>query len=79
MFYLYCATAIGPSNYVDDHANKYRVCQDNETPFFTLGAHAQLGLLCLCVCVSVRLFWHYRLRGGLLAAPAASKLREPEK
>ena len=33
----------------------------------------------VCVCVCVRLFCHYRLRGGLLAAPAASKLREPEK
>ena len=26
-----------------------------------------------------RLLWHYRLRGGLLAIPAASELREPEK
>ena len=35
----------------------------------------------LSVCMSVcrRLFWHYRLRGVLLAIPAASKLREPEK
>ena len=33
------------------------------------------------VCVSVfrRLFWHCRQRGGLLAIPAASELREPEK
>ena len=26
-----------------------------------------------------RLFWHYRLRGGLLVIPADSELREPEK
>ena len=47
----------------------------------TLGAHAQRGLGSWFVCdVSVcrRLFWHYRLRGGLLAIPAASELREPE-
>ena len=46
----------------------------------TLGAHAQRGLQYL-VCLSVcrRLFWHYRLRGGLLAIPVASELREPEK
>ena len=38
--------------------------------FLTLGAHAQRGLqylVCPCVCLFVcrRLFWHYRLRGGL--------------
>ena len=80
MFDLYCATAIGPSNYVDDHAS---VCQDNETPFFyprrACAARVTVVGLSVCVCVCVRLFWHYRLRGGLLAAPAASKLREPEK
>ena len=41
------------------------------------------GFVCLCVCVCVcvcrRLFWHYRLRGGPLAIPAASELHEPEK
>ena len=37
--------------------------------------------VCVCVCVSVclRLFSHYRLRGGLLAIPTAAELREPEK
>ena len=50
----------------------------------TFGVHAQRGLqqfVCLSVCLSVcrRLFWHYRLRGGLLTIPAASELREPEK
>ena len=35
--------------------------------------------VCLCVCVCRRLFWHYRLRGGPLAIPADSELREPEK
>ena len=36
--------------------------------------------VCVCVCVSVcrRIFWHYRLRGGLLVIPAALELREPE-
>ena len=33
----------------------------------------------VCVYVCRRLFWHYRLRGGLLAIPAASELCEPEK
>ena len=31
--------------------------------------------LSVCVCVCRRLFWHYRLQGGLLAIPTAS---EPE-
>ena len=35
--------------------------------------------LCVCVCVCRLLFWHYRLRGGPLAIPASSELREPEK
>ena len=35
--------------------------------------------LSVCLCVCRRLFWHYRLRGDLLAIPAASELREPEK
>ena len=35
--------------------------------------------VCVCVCVCRCLFCHYRLRGGLLAIPAASELREPEK
>ena len=38
-------------------------------------------LVCLSVCllsVCRRLFWHYRLRGGPLAIPADSELREPE-
>ena len=35
--------------------------------------------LSVCVCVSRRLFWHYSLRGDLLAILAASELREPEK
>ena len=34
--------------------------------------------VCLCVCVCRRIFWHYRLRGGLLAIPAASELCELE-
>ena len=33
----------------------------------------------VCLSVCRRLFWYYRLRGGLLAMPAASELREPEK
>ena len=53
--------------------------KDTETGLlFTLGAHAQV-CLSVCVCVCRRLFWHYRLRGGPLAIPAASELREPEK
>ena len=50
--------------------------------YYTFGAHAQRGFVCLSVlyvCVCRRLFWHYRLRGGLLAIPEASELREPEK
>ena len=41
---------------------------------------ARVTVLGLSVCLSVcrRLFWHYRLRGGLLAIPAARELREPE-
>ena len=35
--------------------------------------------VCVCVCVCRRLFSHYRLRGGPLAIPTASELREPEK
>ena len=41
-----------------------------------------IGLsVCVSVCLYVcrRLFWHYRLRGGILAIPAASEQREPEK
>ena len=32
----------------------------------------------VCLSVCRRLFWHYRLRGGPLAIPADSELREPE-
>ena len=57
MFYLYCATAIGPSNYVDDHTNKYRVCQDNETPFFyprrACAARVTVVGLSVCVCTLI--------------------------
>ena len=43
------------------------------------GTHAQQVFSSWFVCVSVcrRLFWH-KLRGGLLAIPAASKERKPE-
>ena len=42
------------------------VFADLSSRFLTLGAHAQRGLVCPCVCLSVcrRLFWHYRLRGA---------------
>ena len=33
----------------------------------------------VCLSVCRRLFWHYRLRGGPLAIPTVSELREPEK
>ena len=46
-----------------------------ELLIITLGTHAQRELVCLC---RRRLFWHYRLRGGLFAIPAASELREAE-
>ena len=43
---------------------------------------ARVTVVGLSVCLSIcpRLFWHYiyRPRGGLLALPAASELREPE-
>ena len=32
----------------------------------------------VCMCVCRRLFGHYRLRGGPLAIPTGSELREPE-
>ena len=37
--------------------------------------------VCLSVCVFVfrRLLWHYRLRGSLLAIPAASELCDTDK
>ena len=56
--------------------------------WLTLGVHAQRGLqysvcvsVCLSVCASVtlRLFSHYRLRGGLSAIPTASVLQGHEK
>ena len=54
-----------------------------ESCLSTLGAHAQRGLrlsvcLSVCLCVCRRFFWHYRLRGGPLAIPPDSELREPE-
>ena len=38
-------------------------------------------LVCLsvCLCECRRLFWHYRLRGGLWGIPATFELREPEQ
>ena len=36
---------------------------------------ARVTVVALSVCVCRLLFWHYRLRGGLLAIPAASELR----
>ena len=41
---------------------------------------ARVTVVGLSVCLSVcrRLFWHYRLLGGLLAIPASSELCEPE-
>ena len=39
---------------------------------------ARVTVVGLSVCVCRRLFWRYRLRGGPLAIPAASELRESE-
>ena len=46
----------------------------------TLGAMraARVTVVGLSGYVCRHLFWHYRLRSGLLATPGASELREPE-
>ena len=55
--------------YFSDFINPRRACAVRVTV---------VGLsVCLCVCR--HLFWHYRLRGGLLVIPAALELREPEE